>query len=69
MRLFKSFFSKMGFDELRFKSAYNPHTEPSMEIFAPTMIKCDSDNIRELFGPKIDLLMVYKNLMCRLDKD
>ncbi|KAK0395452.1 hypothetical protein QR680_001283 [Steinernema hermaphroditum] len=34
MRLFKSFFSKMGFDELRFKSAYNPHTEPSMEIFA-----------------------------------
>ncbi|KAK0395453.1 hypothetical protein QR680_001284 [Steinernema hermaphroditum] len=25
---------KMGFDELRFKSAYNPHTEPSMEIFA-----------------------------------
>ncbi|KAK0403832.1 hypothetical protein QR680_017147 [Steinernema hermaphroditum] len=34
MGLFKSFFSKMGLDELRFKSAYNPYTEPSMEIFA-----------------------------------
>uniref|UniRef100_A0A1I8ASY8 phenylalanine--tRNA ligase n=1 Tax=Steinernema glaseri TaxID=37863 RepID=A0A1I8ASY8_9BILA len=111
MGLFKSFFSKMGLDDLRFKSAYNPYTEPSMEIFAyhkgldksieignsgmfrpemllpmglpedvnvvgfglslerPTMIKYGIDNIRELFGPKVDLDMVYKNPMCRLDKD
>ncbi|KAK6464806.1 phenylalanyl-tRNA synthetase alpha chain [Scheffersomyces coipomensis] len=28
------FFGKMGVDNLRFKSAYNPYTEPSLEIFA-----------------------------------
>lgn len=30
----EDFFGKMGFDELRFKAAYNPYTEPSLEIFA-----------------------------------
>ncbi|KLO15881.1 hypothetical protein SCHPADRAFT_870474 [Schizopora paradoxa] len=30
----KTFFAKMGLDNLRFKPAYNPYTEPSMEIFA-----------------------------------
>lgn len=30
----EDFFSKMGVDSLRFKAAYNPYTEPSMEIFA-----------------------------------
>lgn len=28
------FFKKLGMEELRFKPAYNPYTEPSMEIFA-----------------------------------
>ncbi|KAJ2660392.1 Phenylalanyl-tRNA synthetase, beta subunit, cytoplasmic [Coemansia sp. RSA 1200] len=28
------FFRKMGLEKLRFKPAYNPYTEPSMEIFA-----------------------------------
>jgi len=28
------FFKKLGIDQLRFKPAYNPYTEPSMEIFA-----------------------------------
>lgn len=27
------FFSKMGITQLEFKPAYNPYTEPSMEIF------------------------------------
>ncbi|OWB63974.1 hypothetical protein B5S29_g4996 [[Candida] boidinii] len=30
----QSFFEKMGVTDLRFKPAYNPYTEPSMEIFA-----------------------------------
>ncbi len=30
----QSFFSKMGVDKLRFKPAYNPYTEPSLEIFS-----------------------------------
>lgn len=30
----QEFFSKMGVHELRFKPAYNPYTEPSLEIFA-----------------------------------
>lgn len=30
----EDFFGKMGVDDLRFKAAYNPYTEPSLEIFA-----------------------------------
>ncbi|KAF8528964.1 tRNA synthetases class II core domain (F)-domain-containing protein [Hysterangium stoloniferum] len=30
----QTFFSKMGIKDLRFKPAYNPYTEPSLEIFA-----------------------------------
>ncbi|CAH2085166.1 unnamed protein product [Euphydryas editha] len=29
-----AFFSRLGFHQLQFKPAYNPYTEPSMEIFA-----------------------------------
>ncbi|KAL7412039.1 phenylalanine-tRNA ligase [Mrakia frigida] len=29
----KEFFAKMGIENLRFKPAYNPYTEPSLEIF------------------------------------
>lgn len=32
--IMKTFFEKMGLTDLRFKPAYNPYTEPSMEIFA-----------------------------------
>ena len=28
------FFTKLGIEKLRFKPAYNPYTEPSMEIFS-----------------------------------
>lgn len=31
--LFKEFFRRVGITELKFKPAYNPYTEPSMEIF------------------------------------
>jgi len=31
--LFSQFFAKIGITDLRFKPAYNPYTEPSMEIF------------------------------------
>ncbi|KAJ3313077.1 hypothetical protein HDV04_002394 [Boothiomyces sp. JEL0838] len=104
------FCKKLGMEKLRFKPAYNPYTEPSMEIFAwheglnkwveignsgmfrpemllpmglpedvrviawglsterPTMIKYGLNNIRELFGHKLDLEMVARNPICRLDK-
>ena len=97
--------------KLRFKPAYNPYTEPSMEIFGyheglkrwlevgnsgvfrpemllpmglpenvsviawglslerPTMIKYHINNIRDLCGHKIDLAMVKKNPICRIEKD
>ncbi|XP_030031295.2 phenylalanine--tRNA ligase alpha subunit [Manduca sexta] len=29
-----AFFKRLGFDKIQFKPAYNPYTEPSMEIFA-----------------------------------
>ncbi|XP_022155502.1 phenylalanine--tRNA ligase alpha subunit, cytoplasmic [Momordica charantia] len=102
------FFSRLGMSKLRFKPAYNPYTEPSMEIFSyheglkkwvevgnsgifrpemllpmgfpddvrviawglslerPTMILYGIDNIRDLFGHKVDLNLIKKNSMCRL---
>lgn len=108
--VFTEFFKKLGITELEFKPAYNPYTEPSMEIFCfhpglekwieignsgifrpemllpmglpedvcvlawglslerPTMIKYGFNNIRDLVGPKVDLEMVQKSPICRLDK-
>lgn len=102
------FFSRLGMTKLKFKPAYNPYTEPSMEIFSyhegfkkwvevgnsgmfrpemlrpmglpedvqviawglslerPTMIMYGIDNIRDLFGHKVDLGLIKKNPICRL---
>ncbi|KNA23706.1 hypothetical protein SOVF_022490 [Spinacia oleracea] len=102
------FFSRLGMTKLRFKPAYNPYTEPSMEIFSyhegfkkwveignsgmfrpemllpmglpddvrvvawglslerPTMILYGIDNIRDLFGHKVDLGLMKKNPICRI---
>ncbi|ERN04855.1 hypothetical protein AMTRI_Chr05g72480 [Amborella trichopoda] len=102
------FFSRLGVSKLRFKPAYNPYTEPSMEIFSyhegfkkwvevgnsgmfrpemlrpmglpedvnviawglslerPTMILYGIDNIRDLFGHKVDLGLIKKNPICQL---
>jgi len=108
--VFAEFFKKLGITELEFKPAYNPYTEPSMEIFCfhpglgkwieicnsgvfrpemlrpmglpedvtviawgmslerPTMIKYGFNNIRDLVGPKVDIEMVQKSPLCRLNK-
>ncbi|XP_022747034.1 phenylalanine--tRNA ligase alpha subunit, cytoplasmic isoform X2 [Durio zibethinus] len=105
------FFSRLGMSKLRFKPAYNPYTEPSMEIFSyheglkkwveignsgmfrpemllpmgfpedvrviawglslerPTMILYGIDNIRDLFGHKVDLSLIKRNPICRLGID
>ncbi|XP_043833955.1 phenylalanine--tRNA ligase alpha subunit isoform X3 [Dromiciops gliroides] len=34
MGILKEFFTKLGITHLRFKPAYNPYTEPSMEVFS-----------------------------------
>ena len=31
--LIRTFFEKIGITEIRFKPAYNPYTEPSMEVY------------------------------------
>ena len=123
------FIVSSGMTRLRFKPAYNPYTEPSLEIFSfhegsttndtvyytgptfmlflglgkwievgnsgifrpemlrpmgfdenvsviawglslerPTMIKYGISNIRDLVGHKVDVSMIYKNPICRLDK-
>ncbi|KAG9763701.1 phenylalanyl-tRNA synthetase alpha chain, partial [Aureobasidium melanogenum] len=33
MAFLEGFFAKLGISNLRFKPAYNPYTEPSMEVF------------------------------------
>ncbi|KAL9275755.1 Phenylalanine--tRNA ligase alpha subunit, cytoplasmic-like protein [Drosera capensis] len=105
------FFSRLGMSKLRFKPAYNPYTEPSMEIFSyheglgkwveignsgmfrpemllpmglpedvrviawglslerPTMILYGIDNIRDLFGHKVDLWLIKRNPICRIGID
>ena len=102
------FFARLGMTQLRFKPAFNPYTEPSMEIFAyhpmlkkwvevgnsgmfrpemmlpmgmpedvnviawglslerPTMIMYGIDNIRDLFGSKMQISAVKNNPICRL---
>ncbi|XAR63393.1 Phenylalanine--tRNA ligase [Bertholletia excelsa] len=106
--VFYDFFTRLGMSKLKFKPAYNPYTEPSMEIFGyhdglkkwveignsgmfrpemllpmglpedvrviawglslerPTMILYGIDNIRDLFGHKVDLGLIKKNPLCRL---
>jgi phenylalanyl-tRNA synthetase alpha chain len=105
------FFKRIGMTQIKFKPAYNPYTEPSMEIFAfhpglgkwmeignsgvfrpemlrpmglpedvqviawgfglerPTMILYGVDNIRDLFGHKVDLDMMKTNPICRIGLD
>lgn len=104
----EDFFTRLGMSKLRFKPAYNPYTEPSMEVFSyheglkkwvevgnsgmfrpemllpmglpedvnviawglslerPTMILYGIDNIRDLFGPKVDFNLIKNNPICRL---
>ena len=101
--MFKVFFNKIGIKKLKFKPAYNPYTEPSLEIFGyhpqlkeyveignsgvfrpemlrpmglpedvnvlgwglslerPTMIYYGIDNIRDLFGHKVDVRKTKTN--------
>lgn len=108
MGVLRDFFSRLGMSNLRFKPAYNPYTEPSMEIFGyheglkkwvevgnsgmfrpemllpmglpedvsviawglslerPTMILYGIDNIRDLFGHKVDLDLIKSNPICRI---
>lgn len=109
--VFNDFFSRLGMSKLKFKPAYNPYTEPSMEIFGyheglekwveignsgmfrpemllpmglpedvrviawglslerPTMILYGVDNIRDLFGHKVDLGLIKRNPLCRIGID
>lgn len=105
---FSHFFHRLGMKSLRFKPAYNPYTEPSMEIFSyheglkkwveignsgmfrpelllpmglppdvsvlawglslerPTMILYGINNIRDLFGHKVDLKLIRSNPICTM---
>jgi len=110
MGTIKAFFNRIGIPDVKFKPAYNPYTEPSMEIFGysperkawmelgnsgmfrpemlrpmglpedvnviawgfglerPTMIKYKIKNIRDLFGPSVNLKTVRANAIPRFDK-
>ncbi|VDK88342.1 unnamed protein product [Litomosoides sigmodontis] len=40
-----------------------------LSLERPTMIRYGIDNIRDLFGPKVDLRMIYENPICCLDRN
>jgi len=107
----EEFFKRIGIPGVRFKPAYNPYTEPSMEIFGwstersdwievgnsgvfrpemlepmglpknvkviawglglerPCMIATKVKDIRELFGPRVDINMVRTFPIVRYDQD
>jgi len=111
MGVIQQFFQRLGINDIRFKPAYNPYTEPSMEIFGyhpilkkwvelgnsgmfrpemllpmglpenvrviawglslerPTMIKYGIPNIRDIFGPNIDLNFIKHNPICFIDSN
>ncbi|KHJ86193.1 phenylalanine--tRNA ligase, alpha subunit, partial [Oesophagostomum dentatum] len=39
-----------------------------LSLERPTMIRYGIDNIRDMFGPKVNLEMIYNGPICRLDK-
>lgn len=51
----KTFFEKIGITQLRFKPAYNPYTEPSMEIFGyhPELKKWTEIGNSGMFRPEM----------------
>jgi phenylalanyl-tRNA synthetase alpha chain len=55
----KTFFEKIGITQLRFKPAYNPYTEPSMEIFGyhPELKKWTEIGNSGMFRPEMLLPM------------
>jgi len=55
----KTFFEKIGITQLRFKPAYNPYTEPSMEIFGyhPELRKWTEIGNSGMFRPEMLLPM------------
>ena len=109
--IMKVFFAKIGIKNLKFKPAFNPYTEPSLEIFGyhpglkktielgnsgifrpemlepmglpkdvsvcawglalerPTMITYNVDNIRDLFGSKVNISTTKKNPICYIEHD
>ena len=55
MEFMEVFFGKMGITDLRFKPAYNPYTEPSMEIFGyhPDLKKWTEIGNSGMFRPEM----------------
>jgi len=48
MGILRQFFAKLGITDIRFKPAFNPYTEPSMEVFGfhPTHKRVRSSHLR-----------------------
>ena len=59
----KTFFEKIGITQLRFKPAYNPYTEPSMEIFGyhPDLKKWTGKNLHVNFFILIHYAFLFFN--------
>ncbi|EZG67417.1 phenylalanyl-tRNA synthetase alpha subunit [Gregarina niphandrodes] len=55
MGIIKTFFAKIGINDVEFKPAYNPYTEPSMEIFGfhPTLNKWTEIGNSGVFRPEM----------------
>ena len=53
--IIRTFFAKIGITQLRFKPAYNPYTEPSMEIFGyhPDLKKWTEIGNSGMFRPEM----------------
>ena len=64
--LIRLFFEKIGITEIRFKPAYNPYTEPSMEVFGyhPELKKWTELGNSGMFRPEMLRPMGTLRSMC-----
>ncbi|CAM9800359.1 unnamed protein product, partial [Hapterophycus canaliculatus] len=64
----KTFFHKIGITQIRFKPAYNPYTEPSMEIFGyhPDLKKWTEIGNSGMFRPEMLLPMGLPKVCVRV---
>jgi phenylalanyl-tRNA synthetase alpha chain len=105
----EEFYAKIGITNIKYKPAYNPYTEPSLEIFGfhpqlkkwveignsgvfrpemirpmglpedvnvlgwglslerPTMIYYGINNIKDLFGHKVEISKIKSNTACYIN--
>lgn len=60
MGILDAFYKRLGLEKIRFKPAYNPYTEPSMEIFGYGLQVCIKHHKNTLNIPNHDSKIILE---------